>query len=419
MLKQVFALVDCNNFFVSCERAFQPSLEHKPVMVLSSNDGCVISRSKEVKQLGIPMGMPFFKCKDIVKEHGIVVFSSNFSLYGDLSHRVMDTLNQFTDKIEIYSIDEAFLQLDYSSDNEEFCRTIKKIVRQWTRIPVSIGIAPTKVLAKVANHLAKKNDQYGGVVDITDKNIDDILYTVPINDIWGVGRQTTRFLTKNNISTALDLKNAPDTWIKEHLKITGLKIAYELRGISCLPLEELRDPKKGIMCTRSFGKAVTSLDQLVEAVATYTERAAEKLREEHRLATYLSVYIRTNYFNQDKKYSIGKGVELPVATSFTPDLVREALQILKSIYKEGFRYAKAGVFLTGLVPETSIQQNLFVRTDTFKQKKLMESVDALNQRFGKETLTYAGAGISKEWSVKKEFISKKFTTSLKDLPWVK
>jgi DNA polymerase V len=219
MLKQVFALVDCNNFFVSCERAFQPSLEHKPVMVLSSNDGCVISRSKEVKQLGIPMGMPFFKCKDIVKEHGIVVFSSNFSLYGDLSHRVMGALNQFTDKIEIYSIDEAFLQLDYSPDNEEFCRTIKKIVRQWTRIPVSIGIAPTKVLAKVANHLAKKNDQYGGVVDITDKNIDDILYTVPINDIWGVGRQTTRFLTKNNISTALDLKNAPDTWIKEHLKI--------------------------------------------------------------------------------------------------------------------------------------------------------------------------------------------------------
>ena len=408
--------MDCNNFFVSCERAFRPDLEKKPVVVLSNNDGCVISRSQEAKDLGIPMGMPHFKCRDELKKHGVTVFSSNFSLYGDLSDRVMNTLHYFSDDIQIYSIDEAFLQFEQSAGNEALAREIKKTVRQWTRIPVSVGIGPTKVLAKAANHIAKKNPQYQGVFDFTDKDINEYLKDFPVGQLWGIGRQHSQLLWRKNINTALEFKSQQDAWIKKHLGSNGLQIAYELRGISCFDLEKIPASKKGIVCSRSFGNAITSFEQLKEAIITHATRAAEKLRQEELVASYVYIFIRTNHFNTDKKYTASKGVELSPATSFTPLIIGKAVKLLETIYKDGFRYAKAGVGFSGLVREKAVQQNLFVRPNFEKANRLMKTIDTINKSFGHDTVAFLGAGIQKPWSAQKKFVSRRYTTSLEELP---
>jgi DNA polymerase V len=418
-MKPLFALVDCNNFFVSCERAFRPDLESKPVMVLSNNDGCVISRSQEVKDMDIPMGAPYFKIKDWAQKYNVSVFSCNFALYGDISHRVMTTLEQFTDEIEVYSIDEAFLQFPASPTLPRDVQEIRRIVRRWTRIPVSIGIASTKTLAKLANHIAKKNPTHNGVFELRNEEVDIYLEKIPASEVWGIGRQQTEFLRENGIRTALQLKHAPDQWVKKNLNVTGFKIVSELRGISCLPLDTVPEPKKGIISSRSFGRTITTLNELEEAVALYTTHAAEKLRKEHRAATALYVMIRTNYHNQDKKYSKSLMRELPLASAHTPYLISQSLEILREIYKEGFNYWKAGVGFVGLVPDTEQQQNLFVKTDHHTNNRLMKAVDELNNRFGDDTVTYAVTGKKREWKMKSEFRSPRYTTVVGEVPRVR
>jgi DNA polymerase V len=287
-MQRVYSLIDCNNFYVSCERVFNPKLEGKPVIVLSNNDGCVIARSNESKALGIGMGVPVFKCKDLIKKHKIQVYSSNYTLYADMSQRVMDTLAQFTSDVEVYSIDEAFLSLsEFMSLNlTEYARDIRSTVKRWTGIPVSIGIGSTKTLAKVANKLSKRNPQYGGVFDITSHTqMNELLEQIRVEDIWGIGRQYTKLLNQNGIYTALQLKNASDTWIRKHMSVSGLRTVWELRGISCIPLEEAPPSKKAIISSRSFGRPVESLEELKEAIASYISRASEKLRAQQSVTS--------------------------------------------------------------------------------------------------------------------------------------
>ncbi len=418
-MSKVFALVDCNSFYVSCERVFRPDLQNKPVVVLSNNDGCVISRSKEAKNLGIPMGAPYFKYKEEIQKNNIHVFSSNYELYGDMSGRVMETLHEFSNEIEEYSIDEAFLHLSGDAKNQEFGQEIRKRVWKWTRIPVSVGIAPTKVLAKIANHIAKKESKWKGVFDITNKNIDDYLNVTPIGEVWGIGWQYSRFLTKNGIDTALAFKNAPESWVKKNMKIIGIRLQQELRGISCLPLETVREPKKGIICSRSFGHAVTSLKDLREAVIYYTTRAAEKLRQEKQIASYLYVSIRTNRFNSDPKYSGGIGTKISLSTSSTPLLTKQALLLLEKIYIEGFKYWKAGVSFSGLTAKSNVQQNLFESVDTSKHERLMQAVDKMNTKMGKNTLMFGSTPNKHNWQMKREHVSPEYTTKVQEVPVVR
>lgn len=416
MSKLLVALVDCNNFFVSCERALQPALETKPVLVLSSNDGCVISRSAEVKALGIQMGEPYFQCKEVLNKNQVKVFSSNFTLYGDLSQRVMETLETFVEDMEVYSIDEAFLNLTSIRQPVALCRKIRKTVRQWTRIPVSIGLAPTKVLAKVANHIAKKNPVYGGVFELTLESSSAILATIPVGEIWGIGRQSAKLLHDHRIDTALQLRDMPDAWLKKNLSVQAVRIAHELRGTPCFSLAENPTPKKGIVCSRSFGKTITSLKELEEAVATYASRAAEKLREEHQIASYIHVYVRTRRFNQDKKYANSNGAYLPVSSASTPVLITAALALVRSIFKPGFAYAKAGVSVSGLTADSLHQQSLFTPFEFDRHERLMRAYDGINRRFGGETIKYAATGTTNRWQTKNDFVSKRFTTSFKDIP---
>ncbi len=419
MTKPVFALVDCNSFYVSCERVFRPDLHNKPMVVLSNNDGCVISRSNEAKNLGIPMGAPYFKYKEEMQKNNIRVFSSNYELYGDISARVMETLHEFTNEIEEYSIDEAFLQIDKNKDNQEFGEEIKKKIWKWTRIPVSVGIGPTKVLAKIANHVAKKELKWQGVFDINNKNIDDYLNVTPVQEVWGIGWQYGKFLTKNNFDTALKFKNAPEHWVRKNMKVIGARLQQELRGISCLPLEMIEEPKKGIICSRSFGHAITSINDLREALSYYTARAAEKLRKEKELTSYLHISIRTNRFNNDPKYSGGLGIKIPTPTAATPLLIKEALKLLDKIYIDGFRYWKAGVSFTGLVPENCIQTNLFEQVDTKKYTKIMQSVDRINTKIGKNTIILGAMGLKHSWGMKREFMSPEYTTKIEEIPLVR
>jgi DNA polymerase V len=419
MSKPIFALVDCNNFYVSCERTFQPALETVPVMILSNNDGCVISRSAEVKALGIKMGEPVFKLKDVISRNKVKVFSSNYTLYGDMSQRVMDTLHELVEEVEIYSVDEAFMRLDGVRDQEQLARKIKHTIKKWTGIPVSIGIAPTKVLAKVANHIAKKNPEYNGVFDLTDRPIDFYLHNFPVSDLWGVGRQYKKMLEDNGIRTALQLKNTNDNWVQKKMTIKGLRMLYELRGISCLSLEEVVQPKKGITCSKSFGQPVTELSGLQEAVASYITRGAEKLREEGLVASYLRVFILTNKFNNDAKYGASKGIDLLTPTAYTPNLIANAERMLAEIYRDGYRYKKAGIMLLGLLPEKLHQQNLFERIDTERQQRLMNTLDIVNTKHGRNTLTYLATGIKHTWSMRRELLSPNYTTQWSELPVVK
>jgi DNA polymerase V len=324
-MKVLFGLVDCNNFYVSCERLFQPMLHGKPVVVLSNNDGCVIARSDEAKALGIPMGLPAFKLADLVKKHCLEVYSSNYTLYGDLSARVMTTLTQWTPEVEVYSIDEAFLKFSPLPSDAlmAYGQSMRATIQQWTGIPVSIGIASTKTLAKLANRLAKRSPEAKGVIALTSPaEIEAVLACTPIEDIWGIGRGYARRLHAHEIRTALQLRDVHDRWVRQELGIVGLRLVWELRGISCLPLALCPPPKQSVMVSRSFGRPITTRTEMREAVATYMTRAAEKLRRHQVAAGVLTVFLMTNRFTDESQYANGVTMPLPIATQDTAELIR-------------------------------------------------------------------------------------------------
>lgn len=415
----IFALVDCNNFYASCERVFNPRLEGKPIVVLSNNDGCVVARSNEAKALGIAMGVPEFQVRPLLRAHQVQVFSSNYTLYGDMSQRVMETLEQFCPDLEIYSIDEAFLSLSGvpSRDLLEYGRTIRTTVKRWTGIPVSVGIAETKTLAKIANRIAKRTPDTGGVFDLMAcHGRSAVLGRVPVEEVWGIGRNHTKLLNQHGITTALQLCEVEDQWIRKHLGIVGLRLVMELRGISCLDLEECPAPKQSLTCSRTFGQRISTLADMEEAVSSYTSRVAEKLRRERLAATVLTVCLTTNEFKEGPQYSNTLTRKLPIATDSTSDLIRSALQGIRTIYREGYCYKKAGVILTGLVSASQTQADLFDAQDRVKSKRLMSALDTINDRWGADTLHYASSGIRKAWKTQCYRRSPAYTTNWADLP---
>ncbi len=417
----IFALVDCDNFYASCERVFNPQLAGKPVLVLGNNDGVVVARSNEAKALGIPMGVPAFKYRDLIRRHNIQTFSSNYALYGDMSQRVMETLQQFSPEVEVYSIDEAFLSLAGvdARTRTEYGRTIRATVKQWTGIPVSVGIAETKTLAKIAGHLAKRSPDAAGVLDLTAwPDRDDLLTTVPVEDVWGIGPNYARRLTQHGITTARALRDAGDPWIRQQMGVVGLRTVHELRGISCLPLEQCPPPKQGITCSRAFGQPITTLTEMREAVAAYTARAAEKLRGEQLAASALTVFLTTNSFKDEPQYSNATTLRLPVATDATPELLRVALRGIEAIYREDFPYKKAGVMLLGLVPVGQVQTNLYDHANRERSTRLMRAVDSVNAREGADTVRFAASGLTQRWRTKFGKRSPAFTTNWQELPLV-
>jgi DNA polymerase V len=421
--KQVIALVDCNNFYVSCERVFNPALEGKPVIVLSNNDGCVVARSNEVKKLGVIMGTPAFKCRDLIKKYDVRVFSSNYALYGDMSQRVMETLAQFTPEMEIYSIDEAFLSLTgfNNLNRTEYARHIRATIRRWTGIPVSIGIGSSKTLAKVANKIAKKNPEYDGVFDVTEYPDDDnLLAGLDVTDIWGIGDQYAKFLNRHGIRNALQLKNADDEFIRDNMTIVGLRIVHELRGVSCIPLEMVHPPHKGIVSSRSFGRSVKTLAELRESVADYMTAAAERLRGQKSVASFVHVFIATNRFKNEPQYSNFITQRLPVPTASTQDLIKHALSNLIKIYRPGYRYKKAGVMLTGIMPDNQAQLDLFTPFKYRANRKIiMGAMDEINNRWGSDTVQFAAAGIGQLWQMRQSRKTPRFTTQWGEIPVVK
>ena len=414
------ALVDCNSFYVSCERLFNPKIRKKPVVVLSNNDGCIISRSTEAKALGIKMGEPYFKAKDIIIKNKVEVFSSNYSLYGDLSRRVMRTLKRFNSAIEVYSIDEAFLDLSNFSDDEveKVGREIRETVLKWTGIPTSIGIAKTKTLSKVANHIAKKKKS--GVTSLIGiENIDPILEKVEINDVWGVGRQLTKFYHKNGIYNAKQLKNKSNTWIKKNSNVLGSRTAMELRGVPCIDLETTQTKRKSCVVSRSFGQRIEKYQELKEAVANYCLNASEKIRSESLIAKSITVFVRTSPFqSRFGYYSNSKTIDFAISTNNSIEIVKTALVALDSIFKNGYRYQKAGVMLTGLSNEDG-SKNLFSSEKDEKIKGLMKSIDNTNYRYGRSTLSLASAGVQKRWNMRREHSSKIDTADFYLLPTIR
>jgi DNA polymerase V len=406
----LFGLVDCNNFYVSCERAFRPDLAGRPVVVLSNNDGNVVARSDESKALGITMGMPFFKAKPVIERHGVTWFSSNYALYGDLSRRVFDTIGQFVPALEHYSIDEAFVHFE-GGHGEEDAHEIKRTVGRWTGIPVSVGIGPTKVLAKIAASVAKRRPEYGGIVDLSGADAERHLADFDVGEVWGIGPRYARFLKsggeenaaqpdlweasglepilrKQRVETALELKRCPDWWVRKHLTIRGLRLVWELRGISCLPLEAFEKPRKGLCCSRSFGRPVTTIEELGEAIATHAARGGEKLRRQRLAASHLTAFVSTSRFRQNPEeiYSGAASIRLPYPTSYTPAIVSAAKTLLERIYRRGFAYHKAGVFLTDIVPDSERQQSLTDGIDGERRMRLMEAVDGINRKHGRHTV---------------------------------
>jgi len=419
-VKTIFALVDCNNFYVSCERVFDPSLAGRPVVVLSNNDGNVVARSNEAKALGVPFAAPAHECAPLVKRHNMAVFSSNYALYGDMSQRVMSIVAGFAPEMEIYSIDEAFLSLgDLAGvDPLDYAARIRETVRRWTGIPVSVGIAPTKTLAKLANRLAKRDPACGGVLALDGRSdLDAILDGVATGDVWGVGPRYSAMLARHGIRTARELRDASDAFVRKRMTVTGLRTVHELRGRSCIELEGAAPPKKGIVSSRSFGRPVVELAELSEAVASYTARAAEKLRRQRSTASLMCVFLSTNPFRDDPQYYNIITRRLPAPTADTAELIRHARADLERIYRPGFRYKKTGVFLSEIVPADSLQLDLFAAAEPSEERaRLMATVDIINARLGRGAVYYAAEGVRKAWRMRQERLSRRFTTCWDELP---
>ncbi|MFH1050572.1 MAG: Y-family DNA polymerase [bacterium] len=416
------ALIDCNNFYASCERVFNPKLVGVPIVVLSNNDGMVIARSQEAKDVGIGMAEPLFKIQDKIKKHGVAVFSSNYTLYGDMSQRVMTILESFCPDVEIYSIDEAFLNLRglEREDLTEYGKKIKNTIKKWTGLPVTVGIGETKTLAKIANRLGKKSKKAGGVLNLYNSKFrDTALKRTEVEDIWGVGRQYGKLLRKHGINTAFELSLANDTWIKKRMTVMGMRTVLELRGTPCIKLEYSPPPKKAIVSSRSFGKVTSSYEDVSQAVANYITRAAVKLRKQRSAARILSVFLRTNPFKTElPQYHNGVMVELPVPTDSTAELMEFATKGLVQIFKPEYKYHKAGVMLTGIIPYDRSQFAMFDSENRNRMKEVTEVMDSINERFGKETMFYASLGIKRDWSMRREMKSPNYTTNWKELPVV-
>jgi DNA polymerase V len=421
-MTSLFGLVDCNNFYASCERVFNPALNGKPVVVLSNNDGCVIARSNEAKALGIQMGDPFFKIRNLVEHNHVHAFSSNYVLYGDMSDRVMQTLSQFTPHVEVYSIDECFLDLGdfYDKDLFSYAWEIKKTVGQWTGIPVSLGVAPTKALTKVANKLAKKSRKANGVLVLTDPyHIQKALEATKIEDVWGVGSQYAKFLKKHNIHTALDFSNTSENWVRKHMTVVGVRLLKELSGESCMELEEITPPKKGICTSRSFGTKLTELNDIQEATASYAAKCAKKLRGQKSCAKLITVFVQTNRFSEnDRQYHNSKTICMPVATNSDIELIYYAKMALKAIFKPNYYYKKSGVIVTEIIPENHIQYDLMDTLDRAKHSRMMKVMDGLTDRFGRSKVMVAAQGTNKSWILKSDYKSPCYTTRIAELPVV-
>ena len=418
------ALIDCNNFYISCERAFNPKLEGKPVVVLSNNDGCAVARSNEVKALGVKMAEPWFKMEKLAKQHGIIALSSNYALYGDLSARVMSILSTFSPKQEIYSIDECFLNLDGFDPQSlvAYGQTMRRTIKQCVGIPVCVGIAETKTLAKLANHCAKKRFAgRDGVCDFgrySDMQLSKLFATIPVGDIWGIGRKISESLIAMKIETVEDLRTANQTRMRQQFSIVVERTVKELNGISCIELDGSGTPRQQIMVSRSFGQEVSNFDDLAESVAYFASTAAEKLRKDGSVASSLCVFIHTNpYKEKSPQYQRSLVVPLGEPTCDTVKLVNAAVRGLRSIYLNGYSYKKSGVQLMGLQPKDSVQASLFDDTaEQDKSNKLMTLMDAVNQRMGNGSMTIAASGTKQRWSRRRDSKSPNYTTDWDELP---
>lgn len=419
----MFALVDVNSFYASCETAWRPDLAGRPVVVLSNNDGCVIARSAEAKKLGIKMGLPWFQLREMQFPEQVIAFSSNYELYGDMSQRVMDTLEEMCPRVEVYSIDEAFCDLTgvrNCRDLEDFGKEIRETIRRNTRLTVGVGIAPTKTLAKLANHAAKQWRQTGGVVDLSNETRQRKLMAImPIDEVWGVGRRISKKLEAMGIKNVLQLADADIRFIRKHFNVVLERTVRELRGEPCLELEEFAPAKQELVCSRSFGEKITDYEAMRQAICSYAARAAEKLREEHQYCRYVSAFVKTSPFASQPYYGNSAGMKLLTPTQDTRDIIAAATRCLDAIWRDGHRYQKAGIMLGDFFSQGVAQLNLFddiaPRADS---DALMALMDKLNKQ-GRGTLYFAGQGIQQAWKMKREMLSPCYTTRMSDLPVVK
>lgn len=420
------AIVDCNSFYCSCERLFRPDLVDKPVVVLSNNDGCIIARSDEAKAAGLAMGAPYFQTRDLIREKKVAVFSSNYNLYGDLSMRVMDTLRTMLppDAVEVYSVDEAFLDLSHIAPHayEEFALELRHTIETWTGIKVSVGVAPSKLLSKMANKLSKRNKEKTKCVMVLDTpaKIEAAMMDYEVGDLWGIGGRYARKLREMGINTAWQLKHMPEEWARKNLGgVVGVRLIRELHGISCIPMKDPLEVKKMIATTRMFGRAVYTLPEIRQAVAAYTARAAEKLRRQGHAAALIDVFVVTNG-QQGEAYAYDprsdhRYIELSRATSDTSELQKYALPLVEELYRPGVKYLKAGVILSHLIPDEAIQTDLFSKTPRTENKKLMEAMDNINFSMRDDMVRFMASGLARQWKMKQEMCSKKFTTRWDEL----
>ena len=419
----MFALIDCNNFYVSCERVFNPKLNNRPVVVLSNNDGCAISRSNEAKALGIPMGAPAFKYEKIFRKHNVKVFSSNFTLYGDMSSRVMSILSKYTPNIEIYSIDEAFLKFEGfdNYDLESYCKKIQKIVLKHTGIPISIGIAPTKALSKVANRIAKKFPEKTNGVHLIDSDKKKLkaLKWLKIKDVWGIGFRHTERLKNIGIHTAYDFINLEDGWVRKNMSVVGLRLKKELEGESVLSLEEVRSPKKAIATTRSFEGTIADYEKIKERISTFAICCAEKLRAQQSNCSSIYVFVRSNKFQKNKpQYRNGIVITIPFSTNSNIVISKYAIEGLKKIFRQGIDYKKAGVIVMGLNSINNYQYNLFENED-IKHQNLMRTIDFIQKKEGQSKIKLASQDLKKRWKMKQEKLSPSYTSRINEIIKVK
>lgn len=418
-VQPVFALVDGNSFYASCEKAFRPDISHRPVVVLSNNDGCVVARSAEAKALGVPMGAPLFQIQNAVRKHGILVFSSNYELYADMSARMMAAIASLTPRIEVYSIDECFADLTGIAELQQLGMLIRRRVYKWARITTCVGIAHSKVLAKLANHIAKKQPEWCGVcnlVDITPEKRDALLADIPVNNVWGIGRKLTAHLQGMGIHTALELRDANQGTIRKKFGVVVERICRELAGHSCLELSEVTEPKQQIIRSRSFGKLVTDKISLQAAVTTHISSALEALREQHSVASIISVFLDTNpYRQQDVQFHASQSTALAFPSSDTIEFNRVAMTLLNQLYKPGYLYKKAGVMIAGIESATGRQVDLFAPQPVPEREKLMQTMDVLNNKFGRGTVQLASATINEDWRMSRQNLSPCYTTRLREL----
>ncbi len=424
------AIVDCNSFYCSCERLFLPHLQNKPVVVLSNNDGCIISRSDEAKELGVEMAGPYFKAKPMIEKYNVATFSSNYNLYGDLSWRVMETLRMVVGKerVEVYSVDECFLDLSHieKTDLQRFSLYLRETVEQWTGIKVSVGVAPTKVLSKVANRLSKKHKEATNCVLVLDtpRKIEQALQRTPVEDVWGVGYQYAQKLRRLSIDTAYDLSRKDIIWANKNLGgVTGARLVRELKGIESIQMMKELTDKKMIATTRMFGSPVHELKDIKEAIATYTTRAAEKLRRQHGAANTISVFVVPKEQSHTTRFrhgpTIGTYIVLPQATSITHELIKPAVALVDDLFEEGRQYKKAGVMLSGIVPDVSIQGNLFAAPSENKNRALMSMIDNVNFAMRNDVLKFAASGTNRDWKMQQNLRSPRYTTRWEELYEIK